>query len=98
LNAIGHFDWQTWSEAFALLAGLFWFLIGVLRMMLARNFASHADHQQLDKRLASLEGRLGPVERGVAVLGEQVQAVKDGVGRTEHMVSIVLTHLLKEDQ
>jgi hypothetical protein len=96
MTSLTHWDWETSLEAFTLLSGLFWLCMSLIRMMMARNFASHADHTLLDKRLAAVEQRLGPVERGVAVLGEQVQSVKEGVSRTEHMVSILLEHSLKE--
>jgi Protein of unknown function (DUF2730) len=94
----------------AVLAVISWFG----RTVMSRNFVSHRDHLQLGQRLeaiaqqfaqvatkdelAEVRNKLAPVETAIAVLGEKVQSVQQGVTRTEHMVSMLVEHQLNAER
>ncbi len=112
MKSITDWDWVSLSACLGVIITMFGFLLWIGRQMMSRSFVSHTDHQALGVRLSGveytlastatktdlghLEARLRPVETGVAVLASEVQAVKEGVNRTEHMVSILLEHQIAE--
>lgn len=107
-------DWLEISALLAAIGTIGTFLAWIGRMLMSRNFVSHAEHialggrmsgiaQQIERlatrdELLRLEGRVGPMETGIAVLGEQVKGVKEAVVRTEHMVQMLVNHQLDTER
>jgi hypothetical protein len=106
-------DWPNIYALLGVVGAVMAFAMFVVRAVMSHTFVTHREHHTVAGRVTDiearmrgmatradfthLEGRLAPVELGVAVLGEQVKGVKDGVNRTEHMVSILLENELKRE-
>ena len=83
------------------------------RVLMLRNFVSHADYEKMSGRLhrvevqlekvatkvelKALEDRVRPVETGVAVLGEKVEGVKRTTDRIEHIVTILMENQMRRE-
>lgn len=61
-----------------------------------RDAPSHDDVRQIASRLAGMEVRMGGLEGGHASVIAELRGVRDGVGRVEAAVSMLMNHELAE--
>jgi hypothetical protein len=61
-----------------------------------RALPTHADMRALGDRIGAVEGRVAAVESGVATISAEVRGVREGVGRVERDLHLLLQHELNK--
>jgi hypothetical protein len=107
-------EWQAVAGIAAsstLVAGA---LVAVVRHMLRSEFVPRAQYGDMEKRVASVEKRLGAipsehdvsdltrrlarVETGVAVVQTTIEGVNTGLKRVERNVDLLIEHQLRKEE
>lgn len=108
------FEWKDMAWIAGVSVAVGGLLLAFLRFKLAGDFASKADVSTLtgrttamEQRLATmpnhedlraLQGRIGALEREVAVVGERLGGVTEILKRVEHQTQLLVHHQLREGE